>query len=415
MSFDNWKRWKVTLTVETPIFISSGEEATKLDFVRLKENIFVFDFKNLDKLLLNYGKDARDQFLKAVENGDSLTDILLYRLGIKAGDLRKYASYVVPCALCPGNRGRFKKFIKTLYFGELRPYIPGSSIKGAMRTALAWKLLNKDRTSSEKLKKDLRKLLKKIQEIEGKDEKGTQRLRKKAFVSSNLWKHFERILLRSNNLSGPRSEAQFDILKFVKLSDAYGDSELTITMERVAHLMKNCQWITRKSKRTGKNFTLQNFIEIIEPGAKFQFELSISQAEATSFKEIFGYKTNITINFIQDALREFANAQFIWLDQIKKKCQSAQSSYELADFSPSNSNGEFYLNLGASGGFLSKTVESELEVWSLHSPKEIQKFLSEIYPHKAGNGVFPRTKKLVYWNERWHFPGWVRLKFEEVK
>jgi CRISPR-associated protein Csm5 len=119
--------YQVTVRTLTPLHIGDGDELKKdFDYAVANQHTYRLDVdailraKEAQVQLNAYGEYPPPQRL--LEEGD-------YQLA-------KYFRYVLPgVPRSPKTDARVKSFIKDVHD---RPYIPGSSLKGALRTALAW-------------------------------------------------------------------------------------------------------------------------------------------------------------------------------------------------------------------------------------------------------------------------------------
>ncbi|RLI85850.1 MAG: type III-A CRISPR-associated RAMP protein Csm5 [Archaeoglobales archaeon] len=116
----------------TPVHVSSGNKLTRIDFIVRDGKVFVLDTPRLFEAL--EWKDV----MKLVDELSyrSLVDIAK-EFGIDVVDFRLY---YVKLTGSVGNE--ILEQIKT----EGRSYIPGSSIKGAIRTAILWHIVKNDRS-----------------------------------------------------------------------------------------------------------------------------------------------------------------------------------------------------------------------------------------------------------------------------
>ena len=119
--------YQVNLQTLTPLHIGDGDELRQdFDFTVYKNHTYRLDE---DAILL-----ARSDMLRPDRQGHyPPPGRLLSEADFQNGDLFRY---VLRGAARSGKTdARLKSFIKDVYD---RPYIPGSSLKGAIRTALAW-------------------------------------------------------------------------------------------------------------------------------------------------------------------------------------------------------------------------------------------------------------------------------------
>ncbi len=120
--------WSLTLRTLSPIHIGAGQELRlEFDFVVSQGQTWLLDS---DAVL-----EAKADLLKTDASGHyPLPGKLLNARDYQNPKLFRYVLRGQPRSLKAD--ARMQAFIKDVYD---RPYIPGSSLKGAIRTALAWK------------------------------------------------------------------------------------------------------------------------------------------------------------------------------------------------------------------------------------------------------------------------------------
>lgn len=118
-------------TLKTPVHVGSGQKLGKTDFVFDKNQCIVIDIDSLlDKIKNN--TSAINEF----SYGGIKIDVFLRKYKISSTNVQKYSIHN-PDKINPGT---IQEIIKT---GMGNPLIPGSSIKGAIRTVLLWNFLIK--------------------------------------------------------------------------------------------------------------------------------------------------------------------------------------------------------------------------------------------------------------------------------
>ncbi len=117
-----------TLEVLTPLHIGMGDKLGRMSMVTDGKQLHIVDE---DRLLQQVGQDTRRQseFIRCAENSGRL-DIFLKDYGIRVEDVSLYSEPIV--GELPGNE--VLPFIKAAG-SRPHPYIPGSSLKGAVRGA----------------------------------------------------------------------------------------------------------------------------------------------------------------------------------------------------------------------------------------------------------------------------------------
>ena len=226
----------ITMESITPIFIGNGETAKPISFVRGRDRLHLLNFDNLLRHLSQEKQQAyvdwvdsltdrlstlrkktmaarNDSGLKSklkkerqiIEREFSIETFIRTCLGsdaLRFIQSQNLISYSIPFTVLPGING-FKLCLKN---AQGQPYIPGSEIKGALRTSLLSALLLQE-VHYDVLKRrieDFRKVFRsgislkdKMEELRG--------------ISPS----FEGEMLR-----GKKKDAKFDLFKFVQVSDS---------------------------------------------------------------------------------------------------------------------------------------------------------------------------------------------------
>ena len=125
---------KYQLETLTPVHIGSGETLNQIDGYYAKRRWYRID---LDKVLAHPSTDINALTSEMVRPDFRWPRYLSHR-NLNAAD---FSTYSLLCAQSPETTD-IREAIKSV--GN-RPYIPGSSIKGAIRTALLWDLINSDK------------------------------------------------------------------------------------------------------------------------------------------------------------------------------------------------------------------------------------------------------------------------------
>ena len=136
---------KVKLKVLTPLHIGNGEKWLSFQFFLYNGKIYFFDFdalrnafskvlqrEKMESLLTYHWSENKDKGRN--KDGDSILAKFLKNHGKSPAHIIQYAKYSL---VCPSIKvgGEVESFIK---FGEKNVFIPGSSVKGAIRTAVLY-------------------------------------------------------------------------------------------------------------------------------------------------------------------------------------------------------------------------------------------------------------------------------------
>ena len=149
--------YTVTVRTLSPVHIGCGEEITKIDYCYDKNSrrIYVMHPQKLFKGLQSKGLlTAFEQKLMNAERMFSLTRLFADQ-NIAESEYGAWAKYSYPVnnvSIENGQNGIFS-FVKDAYGC---PYIPGSSLKGTVRTALAYSTIVSDRNRFKRTADDVR-------------------------------------------------------------------------------------------------------------------------------------------------------------------------------------------------------------------------------------------------------------------
>lgn len=119
-----------SLTCLSPVHIGTGTQFSKFDSVFEGGRWYLID---LDKVVAR-GVDANG-LARAMSDRNFTWRMWLGDKGIAASDV---AAYALPCPQDPGETP-LREAMKDVYS---KPYVPGTSVKGAIRTAMLWRLMN---------------------------------------------------------------------------------------------------------------------------------------------------------------------------------------------------------------------------------------------------------------------------------
>ena len=146
------KKYKLTLTAEGPVHIGDGGKYGKKDYFLTKQRtIAILDVPNFVGKL---DPDQLNDYCEFLKN-DSRTGLQEYldrkkELGVVA---QREQLYTLNAQLTKTRRGSYQYFDIWRFVKDAHgcPYVPGSSIKGMLRTAILISLIERDREAYEKL------------------------------------------------------------------------------------------------------------------------------------------------------------------------------------------------------------------------------------------------------------------------
>ena len=133
------KKYKLRCEILSPVHIGSGCVIEPLDYIIKNSRLYKISF---EKLVMSMDEVERDKFETLIDNGN-LVDIRKYI----AGNINKDEDSIYSLEVSYKIEDTYKSklgdiqnqllispFIRTA--GEVMPFIPGSSFKGSLRTAI---------------------------------------------------------------------------------------------------------------------------------------------------------------------------------------------------------------------------------------------------------------------------------------
>lgn len=383
----NYKVYKMSLTTLSPIFIGSGETLNKSAYFYFGKEVNVIDEKKLVKLLRSR-RGLFEEFMSYASAGNlNLTKFLENNIpNFKNLDISKYKlMYHSNAITTKGKKGLngINTFIKS---SNGKPYIPGSSIKGFIRTALIASEIrkNKDRYT------DFFNSKRKLKDLDVLED----------MALSNI---FTEVLDKSNFKFSEKDFSDFKdnpniLFKFFMVSDS---DEVSLDKLFVGKQYD----FTTKSNSINE---LPIFMEFIRPLTTFNFTITIDKSIVDYFDIASIVKTTY-----------FAQ----YYNCIKSMCVSCLKYYE-GKYVPymNEEKDKFPPNsfLGGHDGYFTKNI-----LYSLCKFKddgiEKEKIINLLKAHffakhnhyKHDKVISPRTMKLTMYNDKYYNIGVCNIKVEE--
>ncbi len=336
------------LEVLSPLHIGNGNVLGLIDFVLEDERFVKINFDRLAEYCYDKGIDLakgieEERFKERYKNEEifSIEKFLAsYRI-----DYGMFADYQIPLNI--GARRRetkieVREFIKN---AKRRPYLPGSSIKGGIRTALLWRVLRDEQG----------RVIKYCDEL----------MKKRRIKRDNACKDLEKAIFGKN--------AHEDILRALQISDTEPLEQNNLNVSEIEII--------------GNPTPIPTYVECLSGGSRAEFSLRINE-------NLLGEKL-----FEKHILRGYLNAE-----RILKICNEfsgvvieKQLEYNYKDNTIKFFEGlkgkverckenEAILNIGWGSGWYSKTIGLEMEKY---------RSWDKLRRAKLSLGKNPRTKRFV--------------------
>lgn len=230
------KRFVWELEVLTPLHIGSGGQWTAFDYV-YDSGAKLLRIIDLNKLLAQPRVNPED-LARYYERRDFHIRQYLNDRGIAPSDVE---SYHLPCSRDPGN-GPVRVFVKTPF---QKPYLPASSLKGMIRTAVLWQLLQKTPQAFDRTLSYLQGVI-----------RSERSLPKSAFnrqwTGSNIERHEQTLGADPNS----------DVMRALQLEDSAELPLEALEAFEVSSYLLNSQGQLERDRR------LTNWVEALRPGTR---------------------------------------------------------------------------------------------------------------------------------------------------
>jgi len=364
------KTYTFILKTLSPVFIGSGKEITKKEYIYVPNGhrVIMPDFNKFSEYLVSENL-IEDYTNFMIGSGKDLYE-WMRRRNIGLSQFDKFKAYELNAgdAIIPGlTLSNVQLFIKN---SQGNPYIPGSSLKGALRTAVLARMIDDSKNEWIRYFNRLEEELMKIKKVGKKD------------PISKITEEIENRLLHTLNFDERKlKNAVNSVFKAIQVSDSLPlDSKDLILCAKID--------VSREGK-TKQNKAVCR--ECIKPGVEITFRITLDTQLLM--------KSNINMDFILSSIQRFCDLQH-------KYFISKFSMPPNADKSQAKSGPELYLGGGA--GYVSKTF-----VYPLGGEKAMG-FVSELlnkqfFAHKHYRdkeyGVSPRMLKCTKYNGKLYLMG----------
>ena len=406
---------KMILEIYTPLHIGSGEELkNNHDFIFKNSRHFVVNIKQTldsiqadDPKLNDYYKTTQLEDLVKIagqEYGYSLPSFsknpLLKKSSaslssskvLRSGKRDKPFSIGSDRSADRGNLGieTIREHLKDVFF---RPFIPGSSIKGAIRTALWAESLYQDKQYRARIKNSLNNFLKKTQ---------------KSKFKKNL----------ENDIFG--ENPQEDIMRSLHISDGYFETDhLRLGDVRTANVCGDTiQWkhLSRRNNHKDWRMAKGTFIEVLGEGAKAEIVFSWDEfllSETSWWQMPSGFKNqkHLPAKNFQD-LKTVFNSHALRISSHEKaffekyKWPSAVEFYINLEKKIKEETDSAWLRVGWGSGWTGMTGLTE-SFFLLD--EQLKKAIYQVN-RKKSEDIYPKTRRLLVQDDSPCLPlAWVKI------
>jgi len=374
----------VRLMTLTPLHIGDGERYTRLSYLVHNNRLCFVDSEA-------FGVLTAQQLEQLLQKPDLQAFIITHpQLRQKLAEKAKY------CLPHKSGQSQIRADVFSFMKSIRGVYIPGSEVKGALRTAILTSLLSKPPLNSQ------------WQQMVAEFPRGFRGKNDKERLS-DLEGRLQALALRARD----SSDAKFDLLKFLSISDS--DFKEPSSVLELAGIML----LSQRSLQRGGPRQVQ-LCEVVKPGIEFTLTINLSSPQAIrEFLNRFSFEQpqkeqlsgvdavfQAAYEFYQRVLDEeinfFRSAQRVQIvDQLREIKQRSQPSSPV-------------IRLGKHQGFLSTTLACLL---GSQAPNFYNNVLRRFVVKRGGtySVEYPVSRKLASFGERDSYSslGWVQLKVIE--
>lgn len=375
----------VTLQTLSPLFIGSGEESDLspyTDFIQEGGQLIYLDERKF-QAFLSEKPELVDKYVSGIRDGFennrstfSLAGFLASIPDMKRDNIERRRIAI------DGEikKNQLRRFLSTSGL----PYVPGSTIKGAIRTAVLFDWIMNSRAGR-----------KQLQEIKVLTEKRFRRDLQKTAVERNCF--------------GPISR---DTFRFLRISDTETAPSSAICVSEIRHLSLYPSTIVNKNTRYRKA-EIPQWNELLRSGATTTFSISLEQPrERTGFSFFDEQKLAELFTIINRFSRESCLRELDELEERPQEFNRIYSFYEqLESQLGSLGESEAIIRLGGGKTWFDNSIGLALDSEEFGEESLFGEYLNLL---KIGRLPFPSTRSVTVSDGRPQLPlGWVKLSINQ--
>lgn len=370
------------LITKSPIHIGSvDQKITRFEFTHQGQYVYPISEERLSIFLQK--KNLISQYISAIErdgNRFNLADFLRnQRINLRNEDLEELSNKRKIKVLADASRMQdFKPFIRD---GFGTPYIPGTSIKGVIRTAILYSILKTFKNENP------REFLRIVEQRISQDiDYDSKRKNKKRLFQWGNEKWLESFVLQ-NKEKCPNT----DWLRMLHISDAYVSENIETVLIPANILKKENRW-TYKKEYSGQNTTI--WVECVPENTVFEFKASWDKRLVDDFK-----RHNNNIN-LPDNLDRILDNIIQWARDILDFEKDFVKGNFLENWYKNNT---FNFRIGFGSGMVSTTIAILLS-------EDLRKKVRNYAGLNRGNDIAPKSRRVWLKNNNPIPFGWAGIE-----
>jgi CRISPR-associated protein Csm5 len=407
----NSKWEKYNLTTLTPVFIGfdKGSDLSKTtDFIIDGNQINIIDQRKFEALL-NDNIELINEFVSDVKNNPRSFDLQNFienKLNTSVSELTK-TSLEIDGYL---NANSVNTFITT----NGKHFIPGSTIKGAIRTSLVYSFLINS-NAGKMIVSNLLDVKKKLDDIKKRRDNNEQINREELALLSwkGLNKHFEKIY---NEFTLFKTENNGHDFRHILINDSeqIEPSNTKITELPRTYMIKDSDKTSQWKQVLKENVTTQFSLKV-EDDFKDSFLTSLNYKSEETLISLINKFSKDVIDFELEMYKEFSQKK-----EITKKLNAAIEFYKwLKDIIEKSNNKFAVIRIGGGKTYFDNSIGLALFKKDKERFKEFRKLLG-FWKHRSGNRYFveedsPITRTFYKSFDNLYPIGWIVIYSENQK
>lgn len=402
---------RLQIKILTPVHIGNGEKYNGLSYLQDKREkpfkLCYLEFDRIKQVLTDQQLQIFADWI-TTENYPAIQKFLQYKLNDRnnniANQLISASVYKIDLFFVENYSqrkflGRIESFIKQ----NNKVYIPGSEIKGAIRTAILYKLLKENnnlymwlKNEIEDFGKRFRSEINKVKDKRLEKYMKEKRIKEKILVKEmgKIEEELQRKVFRTNN-----DDAKYDLLKLLSISDSDSkkpDECLFVSNLQTLNISRQFP-IFQELLKPDQTFTCERFE--INNNSLLLDKLGFSPEQKyilSSPQSIFGCCYEFTNRLLDEEIAYFNSHK---PETVKK----------LENIKKQNQKDSPVIRIGKNEGYLSLTIGLLIKE---KDPDLYNNVVIHATKNTSYTNEFPKTRRIVNLGKNnWDTLGWVKLKF----
>ncbi len=410
-----------TIQLTSPMLHIGGEVSrlNPFEYVQTSSKVYLPNQAALTQALYKQGGSFLQDYIDDIENNRSIKNLLEQAWGENWVNQKSPDGVRIFADGCPKwtqeegqNITELRPMIRN-GIGQL--YIPGSSIKGAIRTAIAYHVLKHSNRYSIPSGYHVSAIEQKLRDKLSSKQLGNQKKLDDDLFMNKIFTNYS--LYSQNRDFTPKTGANTDILRAIKVSDSQPLLEQTLTNNKTGKKRAfNCQFfaeviVSSHCKDWKAKYRASIYAEIVH-NVRTEFTLTLDKEMLSWFRHRQDVKLPFsTLNDLLEICHEFAQDQWnnevnYWQNIKNNRHQGKNLNFDLIwDNYYTHQDCPYNLRIGWGTGMMGTTIDSLFQ-------EDTKSELRDACGIAAPDYEAPKSRRTIVNSKRdiRYVPGWVNLK-----